>query len=387
MYIPFYKPYLGEDEIEAVARAIRSGLIGSGPFVKHFEWLFGKYVGASNSIAVNSCTSALHLALLAANIEPGDEVITSSVTFSSTINAIIYTGATPIITDVNEDDLCIDVQQIEKKITNRTKAILPVHYAGMSCNMDAIRDLCKKYNLVLIEDAAHAVATTYKGKKIGKDYKDIKELTCFSFQATKNISIGDGGMITTSDGDIAKRLRELRLFGMSEINNKDSFLDATMRFQQQYIGYKYNMTDIEAAIGIKQLEKLDVMNQMREEAANYYTQKFSELPYIECPIEKKDIKRTWYIYVIRIKKEYFKSGMQQKIIEFLGTMGIQSSIHFLPVFQIPVFKKYFGEKAEKYPVAENCTQRIVSLPFYTGLTKEEIDYIVECIQKFFEVEG
>jgi dTDP-4-amino-4,6-dideoxygalactose transaminase len=387
MYIPFHKPYLDEQVIDAVSRVIRSGLIGSGPFVKRFERLFGKYVGASHSVAVNSCTSALHLALLVAGIGPGDEVITTSVTFSSTINAILYTGATPLIVDVNEDDLCMNVLLIESKITSKTKAILPVHYAGMPCDLDVIRSLCKKYHLILIEDAAHAVSTTYKSTKIGKDYEDVKELTCFSFQATKNISIGDGGMITTADADMAKKMSELRLFGMSAIDNKDSFLDATMRFQQQYVGYKYNMTDIEAAIGIKQLEKLDVMNQLREEAADYYTQQLSKLPYIECPIEKDGYGKTWYIYVIRIKEEYFKQGMQQKIIEYLGTMGIQTSIHFLPVFQIPAFQKYFKEDSEKCIVAKTYTQRIVSLPFYPGLTIEEIDYVVDCIQKYFEVEG
>lgn len=232
MYIPFHKPYLDEQEIDAVSRVIRSGLIGSGPIVKRFERLFGKYVGASHSVAVNSCTSALHLALLAASIGPGDEVITTSVTFSSTINAILYTGATPVIVDVYEDDLCMNVLQIESKITSKTKAILPVHYAGMPCDLDVIRNLCKKYHLILIEDAAHAVSTTYKGTKIGKDYEDVNELTCFSFQATKNISIGDGGMITTADADIRTSdrdveftfvpNRQLKLRGVDHYINNDN---------------------------------------------------------------------------------------------------------------------------------------------------------------------
>lgn len=385
MHIPFYKPFLGEKEIDAISRVIRSGLIGSGPFVKRFERLFGNYVGASHAVAVNSCTSALHLSLVATDIGQSDEVITTAVTFSSTILAILYTGATPVLVDVNDDDLCMDVRQIEAKITHRTKAIIAVHYAGMPCDLDTIRDLCKKYNLILIEDAAHAVSTTYKDTKIGKDYDSIRELTCFSFQASKNISIGDGGMITTANEDIAKKLRELRLFGMSEIDAKSSVLDATVRFQQESIGYKYNMTDIEAAIGIEQLKKLEVMNQMRQEVADYYTQQISKLPYIECAISKVNVSKTWYIYIIRVREEYFEQGIQEKIIHFLGKKGVQASIHFLPVYQVPAFRRFFEGDSERLIIAETYTKRIITLPFYPELKKDEIRYIVNCIQEFFEV--
>lgn len=386
MYIPFHKPYVGKEEIDAVTRVIRSGLIGSGPFVKRFEHLFGTYVGSEHAIAVNSCTSALHLALLATEIGPGDEVITSAVTFSSTVNAIIYTGATPVLIDVNEDNLCMNVHLVEKEITSRTKAIIAVHYAGIACDLEELRGLCKKYGLVLIEDAAHAVATTYKGKRIGYDYSEIKELTCFSFQATKNISIGDGGMITTADADIAKRLRELRLFGMSEIDGANPALDATVRFSQEFIGYKYNMTDIEAAIGIEQLKKLSLMNQLRIEAAEYYSELLQELPYVEYPNVREKTEKTWYIYVIRIRVKYYTEGMVGRMILFLNKMGIQTSIHFLPIYQIPAFQTYFMGVSERMTIAEANTKRIISLPFYPNIKKEEIQYIVKGIRAFFESE-
>lgn len=380
MGVPFHKPYLDNREIEAVTKALKRNLIGSGPIVASFEKEFKNYIGASNAIAVNSATAALHLAIDSLGIGPEDEVITTAFTFTSTILAIIYTGATPVLADIDSNTLCIDPRDIERKITKKTKAILPVHYSGVSCNMDEIIRICKKYNLALVEDAAHALPTYWKGKLIGSDNLEVKNIVCFSFQATKTLSIGDGGMITTSNTELAEKIKMKRLFGMKK-KQDFSNIDMALQYGVEVLGYKYNMTDIEASIGKVQLKKLEEMNLLREKAAGKYYEKLSDVEEISLPYIAEEAKVPWHLFVIRLKD----NEKRNKLLEYLTDRGIKASVHFMPVYKFPYFHDKFPKAEEELLNTEAISQEILSLPMFPGITDEEIECVCNEIKNFFRI--
>jgi dTDP-4-amino-4,6-dideoxygalactose transaminase len=354
-FLPPFAPCLGEEEYKEVLETLRSGWLTMGPKTQRFEKAFAEYVGSRHSVAVSSCTAGLHLALVAAGIGPGDEVITTPLTFCSTANVIVHQGATPVLADVRPDTLNIDPQEIEKKITRRTRAILPVHFAGQPCQMDEICALAGERGLLVIEDAAHATGAQYRGHQIGT----IGDMTVFSFYATKNLTTGEGGMICTEDDQLAEQITMLRLHGISKDAWKRYSDRGSWYYEVLLPGYKYNMTDIQAALGLHQLEKQKRFQEVREEYARHYTQAFADLPEISTPYVKDHVRHAWHLYVIQLELDRLTIDRGQ-FIEALRKENIGTSVHFIPLSLHPYYRETFGFHEGEFPVAESAYGRIIS---------------------------
>lgn len=396
-FLVFGAPDIREAEIKEVVTTLKSGWLSTGPKVTKFEEDFKNYIGSKHAIALNSCTAGLHLALEIAGIGEGDEVITTSLTFTSTANVIIHLGATPIFVGVERETGNIDPQRIEEfikkncefnpktgQLANRqtgqlVKAIIPVHLYGRPCKMDEIMKMAKENNLLVIEDAAHAVEAYYKDRKIGT----IGDFTVFSFYATKNVVTGEGGMITTNNDEWAKKLRVLRLHGLSK--------DAWKRYSQEgftpydilYPGYKYNMMDVQAALGIHQLKRVEKNLKIREKYFRMYNQSFSNIPEIETPIEEKNIRHARHLYTILLKLETLKCDRNQ-FAAALQAENIGIGIHFLALHLSSYYKKRFGYKRGDLPHVEYISDRTISLPLSTKLTEEDINNIIKAVKKVVE---
>ncbi|MBU4332071.1 DegT/DnrJ/EryC1/StrS family aminotransferase [Patescibacteria group bacterium] len=380
--IIFGAPFIGDEEINEVVDTLKSGWIGTGPKCFRFEKNFAKYVGAKYALAVNSCTAALHLGLLVSNIGPGDEVITTPLTFAATVNVIKHVGARPILADIELKTLNINPNLIEAKITPKTKAIIPVHFGGLPCDMDKIKKIAKKYNLIIIEDAAHAVGAKYKGKKIGS----FGNLTCFSFYANKNITTGEGGMITTNDEKIAEKIKILRLHGLST--------DAWKRYESKklilseiiYPGYKYNMTDIQASLGLHQLNKINKFLKTREAYAKIYDNVFSKLDYLRLQYRPSDIQKNrhaLHLYVLILDLSKFKFA-RNKIIEKLNTQGIGAAIHYKAIHLHPFYKKDLSYHIGDFPVSEKVSKATISLPLTPKMSGSDAQYVARTTEKVLQ---
>lgn len=375
-YIPFSLPFIGQEEKNEVLDTLGSGWITTGPKTKLFEDKFKEYTDSSYAVALSSCTAALHLSLLALDIGPGDEVITTPFTFIATVNAIVYTGATPVLIDIRKDTLNIDWEKIEEKISTKTKAIIPVHYAGQPCEMDKIIKIARKYKLCVIEDAAHALGAEYKGMKIGS----IGDLTCFSFYPTKSITTGEGGMVTTNRQDLADKIRILSLHGMDKDAWKRYGQNAKWFYDVKYCGYKYNMTDLQAAIGIPQLKRLENFIAARNKKAQLYDHGFSDIEQITTPRIKTNIKHARHIYPILLNEELMMIG-RNEFIEELGRRNIGASVHFIPVHIHSFYKEKFGFKEGSLPVAESSYKGILSLPLYSSLPEKDIHFVIKSVKE------
>ncbi|BAI60846.1 putative aminotransferase [Methanocella paludicola SANAE] len=373
-FLPYSSPLIAEDEINEVTDTLRSSWLSRGPKTAEFERQFADYVGASHAIAMNSCTAALHVALIARGIGPGDEVITSPLTFAATANTIIHCGAKPVFVDVDAETGNIDPSGIEEKITNKTKAIVPVHYAGQACDMDRIIGIARKYGLFVSEDAAHAIYTTYKGRMIG----GIGDATSFSFYATKNLCTGEGGMLTTNDDSIAEKARVISLHGMSKNAWNRYDKNGSWYYEILYPGFKYNMTDIQASLGIQQLKKLEHMQKAREAYAKRYNEAFAGVPGIITPKEIPGNRHSWHLYVIQLDGNQIRIG-RDRLIEELTKRNIGTSVHFIPVHLHPYYQERYGYKKGAYPVAEHMYERMVSLPLYPKMRPEDIDRVVDAV--------
>lgn len=377
--IPFSKPCIGKEEIKVVTEVLKSGWLTTGPKVKEFEEEFRKYVGVKKAIAVNSCTSALFISLAALGIKKGDEVIIPTLTFAATAQVIEWLNARPVLVDVQEDTYNIDPIEIEKHITKRTKAIIPVHYAGHPCNMDEIIKIAKKYNLFIIEDAAHACGASYKGKKIGS----IGDLTCFSFYATKNLTTGEGGMIVTNDLKLAEKIQRLIYFGI----DKDAFnrykLSGSWYYEIKSLGYKCNMDNIHGALGVVQLRKLENMNKKREIIAQYYNRTFKNIDEIKIPSVKNNVRHSWYIYPILINTEKLKIN-RAKFIEDLKKQNISASVHFIPLHLHPYYRKKYKYKKGDFPAAEKIYKGLISLPLFPDMTLKQADYVIKNVKEIIK---
>jgi len=375
-FIPFARPWIDDAEIGAVSEVLASKWISTGPKTAEFERHFAEYIGVKHALAVSSCTAALHLSLVAAGIGEGDEVITTPYTFTATSEAIGYTGAKPIFVDIDPVTLNIDVNRITEKITTRTKAILPVHIAGLPCNMDVLLEIGKQRNLVVIDDAAHAIPTDYKGHRIGS----IGDLSAFSFYANKNLATGEGGMITTNNDDFAEMIKPMRLHGLS----KDAWDRQSNRsawyYQVNSQGYKYNMTDIQAAMGLCQLVKLDKQTDIRRKYVQIYQERLGTISEIVTPPEETLNCRSCHLYIIQLRTELSKIS-REGFIEAMRQAHIECSVHYIPLHCFPFYQKLYGYREGDFPCAEAVSERVVSLPLHPDLTIEDIHIIVDAISK------
>ena len=375
-FVPFHKPSLGEQEERAIVRTLRSGWLTTGPATGQFEEAFAEYAGAKHAIALNSCTAALHLSLLAHNIGPGDEVITTPMTFASTVNVIEHVGAKPVFVDVLPETLNIDPRKLRAAASPRTRAIIAVHFAGHPCDLHDIGKIAADREIPVIEDAAHAIESVYRGRKIGS----ISEMTCFSFYATKNITTGEGGMLTTDDEALAERVRILSLHGIS--------VDAWKRHRPgQYqhwdiveAGYKYNMSDIQASLGISQLAKIEEFRRARRAWTAMYDEAFEDTAEIITLKRRDDVGCAFHLYVVRFATERLNIT-RDRIMDLLQERGVGIGIHFRPVHLHPYYRKKYGYEPGSFPVAEYAGERVLSLPLYPSMDLQDVHHVITTVRE------
>ena len=381
-FLPFALPSIGEEEIAEVIDTLRSGWITTGPKVKRFESEFSVYTAARDALAVNSCTAGLHTALAALGIGPGDEVILPTFTFCATANVVVHLGARPVLVDIGRD-FQIDPAAVEAAITPRTQAIMPVHYAGQACDLEAIYELAVRHRLAVVEDAAHAIGTTYQGKPIGSDaltadYPELRRATAFSFYANKNMTTGEGGMITTADPELAQTMRVLSLHGMSKDAWKRYTNSGSWFYEVVSAGFKHNMTDIAASLGIHQLRKLDGFIQTRQKYARRYSESFADLDMLETPVEHADRNHVYHLYPVRLNLDRLTIG-RAEFIEKLKELKIGSSVHFIPVHLHPFYRESFGYRHGDLPQAEAIYNSVLSLPLFPGMSAADVTDVIDAI--------
>ena len=373
-FLPYCLPWLGEEEIGEVVDCLRHGWLTTGPKVARFEEEFAKYVGARHAIAVHSCTDALHVTLAALGIGPGDEVIVPTLTFCATANVVVHLGARPVIVDVDEH-YQISVEAVRHAITSKTRAIVPVHYAGQACDLAEILALADKYGLPVIEDAAHAAGSEYRGRRIGTHGRAV----CFSFYATKNMTTGEGGMVTTEDDGLAQKIRRLALHGMSKDAWKRYTKAGSWYYEVLEPGYKYNMTDIQAALGIHQLRRLDSFIADRQRLARLYREAFADVPELILPEERPDRTHAYHLFPVRLAAGRAPLNRDQ-FIEELKQANIGTSVHFIPLHRHPAYRDGYGYAAEQFPVAEKLFEGLVSLPLYPRMSEDDLGDVVVAVR-------
>ena len=375
-FLPFALPDIGEEEINEVVDSMRSGWLTTGPKTKWFEEDFAAFTGnGTDAIAVNSATSGLHLALEAIGIGVGDEVIVPVYTFTATAEVVRYLGAEPVFVDIDPETFNIDPLKIEAAVTPKTKAIIPVHFSGLSCAMEEIMSIAKKHSLKVIEDAAHALPTTYNGKLIGSLKSDA---AVFSFYATKTITTGEGGMIVTRNPEIARRCRVMRLHGISR-DAFDRYTSTKPSWHYEVIapGFKYNMTDLAASLGIHQLKKVHMFQQKREAMAKRYDEAFCDLPVILPPKARSGDLHSWHLYVLRLNESV--KITRDRFIELMADKGIGCSVHFIPLHLHPYWCDRYKLNQEDYPDAYMAYQKAVSLPIYTRMNNNEQKKVIDAV--------
>lgn len=379
-FIPYNLPDLTDAEVQAVSETVKSLWVAKGPRTVKFEEEFAKHVGAKHAVAMNSCTAALHVALLSAGIGPGDEVITTPMTFASTASTIIHCGATPVFADIDYRTGCIDPDEIEEKITPKTKAVVPVHYSGQVCDLDRIYEIADKHGLFVSEDAAHALESRYHGRLIGNH---LKGAASYSFYATKNLTTGEGGMLVTDDDEIDAKARIWAGQGMSRNAWNRYAKGGAWRYDICEPGFKYNMFDIQAALGLVQLSRLDSMQERRLKIAEKFQREFAKIDAVEPPFVPDFCTHSWHLYVLRIVPELLTIG-RDRFIEELNARNVGTSVHFIPVTDMSAYTKRFGFQKGDFPNTEKHFERIISLPLYPTLTDEESDYIVAAVRDIVE---
>ncbi len=376
-FLVFGAPLIGESEIDEVVASMRAAWLGTGPKVARFEELVRDYLGAEHTVAVNSCTAALHLSMLAAGIEPGDEVITTAMTFVATANAILHAGATPVLVDVDRETGLMDPAAIRAAVTPRTRAIVPVHMYGRPCDMDAIQAIADRHDLVVIEDAAHALEARYRGRKVGT----IGDVTAFSFYVTKNITTGEGGMIATGDADMASRIKTLALHGITADAWKRFSDEGYRHYQCVEPGFKYNMMDLQAAIGIHQLPRVDGWLQRRVEIWDRYDRAFADLP-VETPAPPADEPGTVHarhLYTLLVDRD--RAGLERDaLMQRLYEGGIGTGVHYIGVHLHPYYRETFGYAPETFPNATFISERTLSIPLSPKLTDRDVDRVIEAVR-------
>lgn len=369
-FLPYCLPSLGEEEVMAVTEVLKSGWLSSGPKVEEFEDRLREYIGCEHVVAVSSCTAALHLSLMAHGIKPGDEVITTPYTFASTGNMIIQMGAKPILADISTVDFNIDPNEIASKIGPKTRAIMPVHFAGHPCDMKEIREIADEHDLSVIEDAAHAIGAEYRGRKIGS-----QGTACFSFYPTKNMTTGEGGAICTDDDEIAKKVRLLLANGINRNTWQRSINEASWYYDIERCGWKYNMSDLNATIGIEQLKKLDEFIETRIKMAEAYNKALFDVDGIFLPMARGDVKHVYHLYPILLKEPESRNDF----IEAMRWLNIGCSVHFIPLHLHTLYQESFHYKQGDFPKAEWVFNREVSLPLYPKMTVQDQKEVIEAV--------
>ena len=396
MYIPYGRQSIDDADIEAVVKVLKSDYLTTGPAVEAFEKKVADYVGAKYAVAVSNGTAALHVACLAAGIGAGDEVITTPITFAASANCVLYCGGTPVFADIDPDTYNISPEELEKKITSRTKAIIPVHYTGQPCDMDAILEIAHKHDLLVIEDGAHALGASYKGKKIGS----IADMTCFSFHPVKPVTTGEGGMIVTDNEELYRRLVLYRSHGITRDKDMMQQYEEQLQqssdpalqeaadmlrgdvmdpggwyYQQLELGYNYRITDISCALGASQMDKLDRFLERRRQIAKKYDEAFADIPQIKTPWQQEGCQSGWHLYMIQTMER-----SRREVFEGLRQAGIGVNVHYIPVYRHPYYQRngYAGVHCLN---AEAFYERAISLPIFPGLTGQQQDYVIEHVIK------
>ncbi len=371
--LPFHQPSIGEEEVAEVVDTLRSGWITTGPKVKKFEAQFTDYVSASEALAIGSCTAGLHLSLAALGIGPGDEVITTTLTFAASVNVIEHVGAKPVLVDVDPATLNIDIQSVKEAISPRTKAVIAVHFAGHPVDLDALSNVLRPLGIPIVEDAAHAIGASYQGRPIGHG----ENLTSFSFYATKNLTTAEGGMLT-GPSHLVERARTLSLHGLSRDAWQRYTPGANWRYDVVAPGFKYNMTDLQASIGIWQLRKFVDFQRRRGEIAERYNQAFSNYEFFEIPAQRDDIEHAWHLYTLRLRPEYLTIDRDSYLQELLARK-IGTSVHFIPVHTHPYYRDRYGYCDQDFPIAMSNFERMFSLPLHPQLTDDDVTDVIEAV--------
>lgn len=368
--IPYGKQTIDQDDIQAVVDVLKSDFLTTGPKIAEFEQTVADYVGAKYAVAISNGTSALHVACFAAGIGPGDEVITTPLTFAASANCVLYCGGTPVFADVDPKTYNIDPEDIRRKITDRTKAIIAVHLAGQPCDMDAIHSIAHEYGLIVIEDGAHALGSVYKGKKVGS----LSDMTTFSFHPVKPITTGEGGMIVTDNEEFYKKMALFRSHGITRDDSMMTRNDGPWFYQQFDLGYNYRITDIQCALGCSQMKKLDRFLARRKEIVARYNEAFADCDNIITPYQLSDTESGWHLYIVQVK-----NCDRRQVFEAMREKGIGVNVHYIPVYMHPYYQEH-GYENVHCANAEEIYSHIISLPLYPGLTSEQQDYVIDTLK-------
>lgn len=374
-FLSFHTPDIGDEEISAVVETLRSGWLTTGPRAHEFENAFANYVGAAHAVAVNSCTAALHLALDAIGLREGDEVLVPTMTFAATAEVVHYFKARPILVDCEPDTLNIDPDSLERAISPRSRAIIPVHYGGHPCEMNRITEIARNHRLHVIEDAAHALPASYRGQMVGT----VGDLACFSFYATKTLCTGEGGMVTTGNPEYAERVRTMSLHGISKDAWKRYRAEGSWYYEIVAPGFKYNMTDIAAALGLAQLAKCDRMREARRRIAGIYDQGLATLDEAATPVVRDGVEHAWHLYPIRLELERLRIS-RQEFVAMMRSRNIGTSVHFIPLHLHPYYRSTYHYQPQDFPNASYAYERVVSLPIYPSMTDGDASDVIGAVR-------
>ncbi|MDQ0161933.1 UDP-4-amino-4,6-dideoxy-N-acetyl-beta-L-altrosamine transaminase [Aeribacillus alveayuensis] len=374
-YLPYGRQWIDEDDIEAVIEVLKGSYLTTGPYLAKFEQAVAEYVGAKYAVAFSNGTAALHGACFAAGIGNGDEVITTPMTFAASANCVIYQGGTPIFSDIDEKTYNIDPNKIEEKISDKTKAIIPVDFTGQPTELDGILEIAKKHNLVVIEDAAHALGAVYKGKKVGS----ISDMTMFSFHPVKHITTGEGGIITTNNRKYYDKLLQFRSHGITREQEKLNEYHGSWYYEMQFLGYNYRMTDIQAALGTSQLKKIDQFVELRRKYVSIYNEAFKEMDEIITPFQHENGESSWHLYIIRLNLDKLTAS-RREIFEALHQQNIGVNVHYIPVYFQPYYQQ-LGYQKGICPNAEKLYNEMITLPLFPAMSEKDVHDVIKAVKQ------
>lgn len=378
-FLPYGRQWLGPEEEEKVLEVLRSDWVTTGPVTKEFEAQFAKFVGSKHAVSCHTGTAALHLAVSAAGIEPGDEVVTTPFTFAATANAVLYRGGKPVFADIQPDTKNVEPAAIRKAITDRTRAVIPVHYAGHPCDLDEIHEIARDRGLLVIEDAAHAVSAEYKGRRIG----GLSDLTIFSFHPVKQMTTGEGGMVTTNSDELAEKLRAYRAHGIVEDPEKRWAKGGSHYYEMRYLGHRFYMTEMQAALGVVQLAKLGRFQKRRRRIVDFYQKQLAAVDALSLPVERPYVRHAWHLYVVELAAKWL-DGRRDEVFEAMRAENIGVNVHYIPVHHHPYYRERLGFRKGTFPNAERAYARVLTLPLFPRMTDEDAEDVVRALRKVID---